>query len=140
MIDDIKKLILSHSEVVNVISQRANLEDYISKLYGFATILPYYKGSKLKGFIAYYSNDPQKENAFLSILIIDKESAGEGLAKLLLECSVSDLINQGFKNYRLEVLKENSRAIGLYEKFGFTIENESENTYSMILRIAEYAG
>ncbi len=135
MKSDLKKLILSHDEISSEIEKKYNLDSYIDKLSEFATIIPYFNGNLLKGFIAYYSNDISKTDAFLTIIITDKESKGEGIGRLLLQSSISDLTYRGFTNYRLEVLKGNERAIALYQKFGFQIEKDNGYSYVMNLNL-----
>ena len=44
---------------------------------------------------------------------------GKGLGKLLMECTVSELLKLGYKNIFLWVLEENTRARAFYERFGF---------------------
>lgn len=139
MKSDLKKIIVSQDDVFKQIVKRHDLDEYVLKLYEYATIFTYYQGSFLRGFIAYYSNDTLKENAFLTIMIIDENSRGEGIGKLLLESSISDLRNKGFKNYKLEVLKANKNAITLYEKYGFEIVNDIGECYLMNLDIFKNA-
>ena len=139
MKDDLKKIILSQDDIIAEITKKYDVEEYLSKLSKHAKILPYYSGSFLKGFIAYYLNDILKENAYLTIIIIDKDSRDKGLGKLLLESSISDLINRGFKSYRLEVLKKNEKALAFYKKYGFEIEKDLGNSYLMNLNLEENA-
>lgn len=139
MKSDLKKIIISQDDVFKQIVKKYNLDEYVLKLYKYATIFTYYNGSQLKGFIAYYSNDTLKENAFLTIIIIDKDSRGGGIGRLLLESSISDLIKKGFKNYKLEVLKGNEKAILLYEKYGFEIVNDIGESYLMNLDLNKNA-
>jgi [ribosomal protein S18]-alanine N-acetyltransferase len=62
-------------------------------------------------------------------IIIDKKYRGNGLSKLFmnyLEC-VSRL--NGAKEIRLTVYKNNDKAVKLYEKMGYKLENFNENSY-----------
>ena len=135
MIEDIKFLIEKHNDVSEGVIIKIGINDYILKIANFATVIPYYNNSNLKGFIAYYANDKLKKNAYLTMIIIDNESRGEGLGKLLLESSISDLVQQGFINYKLEVLKSNYKAIKMYEKFGFKIEEDRLELWLMNLKL-----
>lgn len=139
MKSDLKNIIVSQEDVVEQLVIKHDVDEYVLKLYENATIIPYYSGSFLKGFIAYYANDILKENAFLTIIIIDKNSRKEGLGNLLLECSICDLKNKGFKNYKLEVLKNNLKALDLYEKYGFEVVNDMGKSYLMNLDLSKNA-
>jgi ribosomal protein S18 acetylase RimI-like enzyme len=135
MIEDIKNLILSHNDVNDGVLINYNIDEFVLKLGKYATILTYYSKSQLKGFIAYYSNDIINRNAYLTMIIIDKGNRGEGLGKLLLKSSISDLIHRGFHNYKLEVLKNNTKALKMYQKYGFVIEEDRGDLWLMNLNI-----
>ncbi len=101
--------------------------EYVEKIFLHSTIVPYFASGRLYGFISYYNNDPNKEVAFLTLLLISDSYRGKGLGKLLLETSIKDLKTKGFLKYGLEVLKDNQIAIKLYEGMGFVkIEERSE--------------
>jgi ribosomal protein S18 acetylase RimI-like enzyme len=137
MIEDIKKLIETYNDVSEGVLIKIEVEDYVKKIAENAVVLNYYKNSNLIGFIAYYANDSSKKNAFLTMLMIDKSSRGLGLGKLLLNSSISDLSNQGFLNYKLEVLKKNTKAIKLYLSYGFIIEEDRGDLWLMSKNLQE---
>ena len=80
-----------------------------------------------------------KQNAFLTLIVVEEKSRGEGLGKLLLETSINDLVYKGFKNYRLEVEKSNEKALELYKKYGFQIVEVTKESYFMNLDLFQYA-
>jgi ribosomal protein S18 acetylase RimI-like enzyme len=135
---DIKQIISKQPLVKNIISGKNSIDEYIDKIMNNATIIPYYSCSYLEGLVAYYANDVLKKDAYLTLIIIDKKKQEEGLGKLLLKASISDLINRGYSNYRLKVVKSNVNAIEFYKKYGFNIENEAEDSYLMKLNLKEY--
>jgi ribosomal protein S18 acetylase RimI-like enzyme len=137
MIKDIKKLIVKHNDTRDGILIRIELDQYVLKLVKLATILPYYSNSTLKGFIAYYANDPSKVDGYLTIILIDKDQRGQGIGKLLMEYSIIDLKNKGFKNYKLEVLKNNSRALNMYKNYGFKIQEDRGDLWLMNLKLVD---
>lgn len=138
MKNDIKQIISEHPHIKKSISEKSNFPDYIEKIMSNAVIIPYYSKSYLRGFIAYYANDVLKQDAYLTIIIIDKKIQGEGLGKLLLKSSILDLISKGYCNYSLEVLKSNRYAIEFYKKHGFIIEKNTEFSCLMTLKLKEY--
>jgi ribosomal protein S18 acetylase RimI-like enzyme len=131
MIEDVKKLIQTYNDVSEGILIKIEVDNYVKKLAEHANIIHYYKNSSLIGFIAYYANDSSKKNAFLTMLMVDKSFRGLGLGKLLLNSSISDLSYQGFLNYKLEVLKKNTKAIKMYLSFGFIIEEDRGELWLM---------
>lgn len=135
MKEDIRNLILSQDNVANAIQERYDIEDYLDKISRNATIITHYEQSALNGFIAFYANDPNQEQGFLTILIIDSGSKGKGLGKLLLGFSINALKSKSFQNYKLEVSKDNPSAISLYKSVGFSIENETDSSFLMNLNL-----
>ncbi len=135
MIEDVKNLITVSNDINDGVIINSDIDEYILKLAKFSTIIPYYSNCKLKGFIAYYANDELRKEAYLSMIIIDKFSRGEGLGKLLLESSICDLSQRGFVKYKLEVLKSNAKAYQMYKKYGFVIEEDRGKLWMMVLNI-----
>ena len=60
------------------------------------------------------------------------------MGKLLLKTSILDLIDKGYCNYRLEVLKKNEYIVEFYKAHGFIIEKSTEDSYLMNLKLKEY--
>lgn len=135
MIKDVENLILSHNNLSGKSLVKGDIDEYVLKLSKYATIIPYYVSSNLKGFIAYYCNDLLKNTAYLTLIVIEEGSRGQGIGKLLLESSISDLINRGFKTYKLEVLKHNAKALELYCQYGFIIEEDRDDIWLMKLNL-----
>lgn len=98
----------------------SNIDDYLKKIQEKAKIISICERTNLLGFIAYYDNDDSLNLAFLTMIVVDPACIGRGYGDLLIKSSILDLKKKGFKLYRLKVLKNNIRAIKLYEKHGFT--------------------
>lgn len=103
-----------------------DIPNYVDKIQRHATILTISENDELKAFIAFYANDNNKEVAFLTMLAVCKESWRLGYGKRLLELSVNQIQEKGYNLYRLEVKADNSKAIKLYEAYGF-VAAEVEN-------------
>lgn len=107
------------------------LENYVDKIIENATLITIYKNRELQGFIAFYANDLQKENAFLTMLAVKKEKKNMGYGKILLELSIKELTKMGFRKYSLEVYYKNHLAINLYEKYDFKEVNQKGSNIFM---------
>lgn len=114
-----------------------SLEKYVDKITEKASIISIIKNNILVGFIAFYDNDPNKELAFLTMIIVKKEFENLGYGKSLLEFSLKEIKNKGFKKYGLKVHTENDYAIRLYEKYGFVKIERELNFFYMEKKISQ---
>jgi ribosomal protein S18 acetylase RimI-like enzyme len=108
---------------------KIDIPQYVDKLKKNATIISIDKNGQLIAFIAYYDNDPDCELAFLSMLAVESGSKKMGYGNTLLQISIKEIEKKGFKRYGLEVIKDNLKAIQLYEKHGFLFSGERENNF-----------
>jgi ribosomal protein S18 acetylase RimI-like enzyme len=116
------------------LSYRLNIKEYAKKLYMNANLIVSRDSSnnKIVGLTAFYANNYQNMNAFLSNINVKKSYSGKGIAKQMMDIMHKDLIKKGFKSITLEVYKNNSRAINIYKKQGFVIYNQKNQYYTMI--------
>ena len=116
---------------------KIDIPQYVDKLIKNATIISIDKNGQLIAFIAYYDNDPDCELAFLSMLAVESGSKKMGYGNTLLQISIKEIEKKGFKRYGLEVIKDNFKAIQLYENMGFcSLEKEKNNFIYMEKKIA----
>jgi ribosomal protein S18 acetylase RimI-like enzyme len=124
---EIETLLKRYNNEEDGILIKIDIDEYLEKLFSFAKIISVISKGNLAGFIAYYQNDPQKIAAYLSMILVEKNTQSKGIGKQLINCAISDVIAHGFSYFRLEVLKNNAKAIAFYEKFGFkTIEDRDK--------------
>lgn len=64
-------------------------------------------------------------------VVVDKEFWNNGIASYLLEDALDWAVDSPLKEVFLEVYKNNTVAIHLYQKYGFTTESENEKTLIM---------
>lgn len=129
--EDIKTLLAeTYPNGIGLI-EPSDLDEYVDKICRNATIISCYENGEFAGFIAYYNNDIDNILGYLTVLIIAKAYCSKGLGKILLESSFRDLKNRNFKKYRLEVLKENKKALNLYLKHGFIRIEDREKVWLM---------
>ncbi len=108
-----------------------NIFDYVDKIIEKATINEIIKENELIAFIAYYDDDIESKQAFLTMLAVKPEFQNRGYAGKLLKEAISNLEIKGFKYFGLEVLKNNKEAIEFYIKHGFYDEESRESKYFM---------
>lgn len=64
-------------------------------------------------------------------VVVDKDFWNNGIASYLMEDALNWAMDSPLHKIFLEVYKNNSVAIHLYQKYGFTIESENEKTLIM---------
>lgn len=80
----------------------------------------------------------KSHNAMIGSLAIKPEFAGRGIVKRNLQTLINRLFAEGFKRIELYVEDDNTRAVALYKKLGFTVDGvlpawfkrETENHYT----------
>lgn len=116
------KFLLDHdSDFYPTLSYRVNIKKYATKIHKKAIliIVKNVNNGKIVGVTAFYANDHIYKTAYLSIIIVDFDYSGKGVAKQMLELLNKYLIKKNYREISLEVYKENKAAIKLYEKEGY---------------------
>ncbi len=110
------------------LTSRVNIESYCSKLLENAVIVTCRDGGELVGIIAIYCNDIRTKSAFISSICISPKYRGKRLSNQLMGLAIEKAKDSGMLSIKLEVGINNTRAISLYEKFGFiTVEINDES-------------
>ena len=118
-------------EFIPKLSVRLNLDEYVDKIIAKSTIVPVYENGVLNAFISFYCNDLKDHVGYLSMIVVKRDYRNKGVAQLLIEYAISFLQHSGFKYFRLEVNKQNVKALNLYKKSGFTIFQETVDVFLM---------
>lgn len=127
MKDDIIKLLETVNGIKRIFQKEFDIPSYVDKICDKAIIKTIYEAGFLKGFIAFYANNPNKDLAFISMIAVYDANKGLG-SELLLSVFVL-LKKKGFKRVGLEVLRSNLKAISFYERHGFSIVEEKLNDF-----------
>lgn len=119
----VKEDILSHFMLCNndfkpSLSALVDLEAYSQKLFDNANRLEVWEKDQLVGFMAFYLNFVDGFG-YISNVSVLKEYAGKGLAQNLLDGCSDFLKAEKINELRLEVRKENKRALAFYRKNDF---------------------
>jgi ribosomal-protein-alanine N-acetyltransferase len=97
-----------------------NLQSYVDKIMQHACIISIMEDNSLQGFLAYYANNYESKEAFLSMTIIASGSRKLGYGRRLVDFCLTDLVYKGFKKCKTEVNENNTAAINVCKKCGFS--------------------
>lgn len=107
------------------LSQRVNLQEYVNKLDQYATMgLAYNESNALTGLIAFYDNDQENKEGYITYLAVLPEFKGKGIANKLLETCIMVCQKKGMNSISVETWENNEPVIRLYKKFGFKIKKK----------------
>lgn len=101
------------------LSSRVSLIDYAKKTVKYGNVFVVYDGKKPAALIAFYDNDLQSKNAFVTLVGVKSEYRRRHLGTQLLALCESDAKNAGMKTISLEVRKEKDGAIAFYSDNGY---------------------
>lgn len=121
------------ADFVPVLSERAALDEYARKIVGQAVRFEAWADGELIGLIAAYCNDAKKETAYITSVSVVPGWLGRGCASALLSDCIAHARKSGFRRIALEVGRANSRAMALYEKFGFVAGGPTGRIVPMVL-------
>ena len=107
-----------------------NYNEFVAKVhkYGICVIA---KNETVEGLIAFYANNHETKVAFITSVLVSKNSRGKGIGTQLVKTCEDVCKEKGFKKISLEVHKENYIAISLYRKFGY--KPYKENSVSIYM-------
>jgi len=110
----------------NYVGERENRQDVL--FLGIFT-----KEAQHIGNIKYEPIDTKSKSAVMGILIGDNNWRGKGVATEVIKASSSYLVDQyGIETILLGVDKNNKAAIIAYQKIGFKVKEQNENSIKMI--------
>lgn len=112
----------------NGLYQLDNLEAYVDKIIAHGCILSVTENDDLKAFMAYYANNHESKEAFLSMAIVAPDARRLGYGRRLVDFCLTDLLFKGFKKCRTEVHHLNQAALNVCKKIGFIEYERKENS------------
>lgn len=111
------------------------LENYLSKIDSQSTFERYYVNDVLAGFVSFYCNNKDKKQAFITLVLVDKNYRGMNIAYKMVSNVIDIVKRNGFAECSLEVKVENKNAIYLYNKLGFQENYINNDTISMSISV-----
>ena len=94
-------------------------------------VYAYHKAEDALGYCAFYANDPEQGNAFISLLAVRQEYQHMHIGADLLKSAFERMVSCGMEHCFLEVRKDNEAAKCFYEKMGFEKAEEHGDKYLM---------
>ena len=107
----------------NPIAQRESYGPMLDKLASFGIFFVATLDDAV-GYASMYATDQQTKTAFMTLLAVRPGCQGMGVGKALMERCLASARENGMKQVRLEVRKDNLRAIRMYEKYGFAADGQ----------------
>lgn len=105
------------------------MEEYARKIHARAVTAEAWDGNTLVGVLAVYLNRLETRTGYITNVSVLPNYQRQGIASELMRQVIELAREKGFIALELEVLPDNTRALGLYRKFGFaTIGNKGRKT------------
>jgi ribosomal protein S18 acetylase RimI-like enzyme len=118
------------------LSSRVDLIAYSAKIHENSVTFEAWDNQVLVGMMNAYFNDMENNFGYITNVSVIKDHMGKGIAAALLEECMEYAREHHFARIKLEVSKNNDRAIHLYEKAGFRGLEARDNTVLMNYEVA----
>jgi len=119
----LQHLLNCEASFVSMLNSRVDIRAYANKIYEHAIRFEAWVEGSLVGLAAIYCNDTNHVVAFVTNVSVLSKWQRHGIASILLDQCVAYATECCFHHVELEVMSENGRAISLYKRKGFTIDN-----------------
>jgi ribosomal protein S18 acetylase RimI-like enzyme len=96
-----------------------DLDAYLVKLAERAEILADSAAGACRGFVAFYCNDLNTRQAYITLVLVDPRHRASGLGRALVTAVLEICRQRGFATCRLEVRTDNDAANSIYRSMGF---------------------
>lgn len=131
-------LTLCDANFIPPLSDRIEISSYSHKILTKANRFEIWIDSTLVGLVAAYSNDNERQIAYVTSVSILSTWQGKGLARKLMQKCIEHAKLQGFREVELEINSGNDAAIKLYESIGFVSKSATSRAVIMHMNIRGY--
>lgn len=109
-----------------------DVDKYAEKLFMNANNFEIINENKTRlGMICFYSNDTKSNIGYITLLVVEKEYSNSGIGSILIKYAEEFAKKENINKMKLEVVKNNEKAIKFYKKHSYTIAKENEYSYYM---------
>lgn len=119
------------------LSETIDLAAYSQKIKNNAETFEAWSCNRLIGLFAVYCNDLITKKAFITNVSVVSDFSGKQVATTLMNSVLRRMYENNITAIELEVTEENTKAISLYVKHGFKIEQKKDAKIKMTKRINE---
>ena len=135
-----EQAILLHLQACDVnfappLSAKVNLAEYAAKITTNAVTFEAWNAEELVGVVAAYFNDGAKHKSFITNVSTLKAYGGKGIGSALIRDCIEYAVKEHYHSIALEVNKESTTAVRLYQKYGFKKVKENETALFMELKL-----
>ncbi len=117
------------------LSERTDLAPYAKKIFEKAITFEAWSDNQLIGLIAAYLSTDNIKSVFITNVSVTKEFTGKGIASQLLRNCIDHCAKNDYFVITLEVNRNNSQAIGFYEKHQFMQSDTRGDSLVLTLNI-----
>ena len=121
------------------IAERAYYSDLLLKIHQKGIFLFAY-GKEVLGYCAFYANDSDTKNAYISLIAVQPKAQNLHIGKYLLNKCFEISKNHGMQNCMLEVKKSNCSAIKFYQANDFVFYSERDDSFLMKRKLSSQKG
>lgn len=126
-------LMCCDADFVPALSSRVEIKDYANKIVNKAIRFEAWLDNTMVGLVAAYCNDQEGKIAYITSASVLRAWTGNGIAMRMINQCIEHVKELGMVQINLQVASENTPAIRLYEKSGFTAGKANVPFVSMSL-------
>lgn len=135
-LDETKEILREfRQELPSLSSGRIDMDFFAEKIHKNGFLCVCEDKEIVKGFSVFYANNKQTREAFLSMIAVKSACQKDGIGTRLLTFVEKKSHQEGMCFLRLEVNKKNKGAIAFYEKRGFSVCEQTEESWFMRKKI-----
>lgn len=133
---DTKKHIIEECDraFIKGITLRNNYNEILNKIDKYAIFISATVSNQFVGYAAMYANDMESETAYITMIGVIPDMQGLKIGKKLLDKCIEVAKVHGMKRIRLEVLKDNIKALMFYKNNQFVFEKKCTNRSNYLIR------
>lgn len=127
--------IYAYFQTCHVRIEGVDMMKFAQKIRANAVTIEAYSSIVFVGLCACYMNDFATQTAYITHIAVVPAYQGCGYGKQLLEQTIATARERGFERINLEVLKNNTPAINLYQSHHFRIIDDHTAKWLMSLEL-----
>ena len=115
------------------LSKKTNIEHLAKKLLEKGMVLAVFDKEKIIGAVGMYANDSVCKRAYISVLAVAPAFSGKGIATQIVTSAFEHAEKAGMEKIYLYTHKTNVKAIAVYKKLGFRVQEDPRRLEDFLL-------